>query len=188
MTLSRLKNYIGLGIFSTIVLVACTKKDVEEENHDNELITTLQLQFTPVGGGATKTFAWKDLDGDGGNAPVIDAIDLPANTTYNFTVKVLDESKNPVEDITAEILEDAANHRFYYVPGEGADIKITNLNKDANNVTLGSTGQWQTSTAVNKNVRVVLRHYSRGGKQEADLINDSKSSTDIDVTFPYIIK
>ena len=188
MTFSNVKKLFGLGLLSAVLVTSCTKKDVDEENHDNELITTLQLQFTPVGGGTTKTFTWKDLDGDGGNAPVIDLIELPVNTTYTFAVKVLDESKNPVEDITEEIVADADNHRFYYVPGEGADIKITNLNKDANNVTLGSTGQWQTSTAVNKNVRIVLRHYSRGGKQEADLINDSKSSSDIDVTFPYVVK
>ena len=63
---------LSLGFF----LTAC-KKDEPSPVEDNELITTLRLTFTE---GANKlVYTIKDLDGDGGKAPIADVIKLAAN-------------------------------------------------------------------------------------------------------------
>jgi hypothetical protein len=95
------KSLTILALALAVVTVSSCKKDEPDPVQDSENLTTLKLNFTADG--VTKTFAFKDLDGIGGNAPVVDNISLDANKTYSVTVQVLDESKSPAEDITTEI-------------------------------------------------------------------------------------
>ena len=59
-----------LALFSALIWTACGKDDPSVEN-DEELITTVRLTFTPEDGSAPVNFEFKDLDGNGGNSPVI---------------------------------------------------------------------------------------------------------------------
>ncbi len=83
--------------------------------NEEELITTVIMTFTPQGGGNALEFRFTDLDGTGGNAPVIAADDLPDSTTFDVTVQFLNESENPAEDITAEVLAEAEEHQVFFV-------------------------------------------------------------------------
>ena len=47
------------------------------------------------------------MDGTGGSSPVIDAISLEANKKYDVSVRFLNESVSPVEDITTEVAEES---------------------------------------------------------------------------------
>ena len=54
-----------------------------------------------------------DLDGAGGNAPtVFDTIRLQANTTYNASITLLNESAIPAEDLTVEVQQEDQDHLF----------------------------------------------------------------------------
>ena len=184
-----MKKYIVPIILSATVLStnSCKKIDAGETN-DEELITTVQLNFTPVSGGPTQSFKFEDIDGPGGNAPVVDGIMLVANTTYNVSIELRNDSANPPEDITAEVEEENEAHRFYYTPSAG-NITVSNLNDDNNGVPLGITSQWATGAASGGTVAVVLRHYpgTPPDKQISDPVTSPKSSTDVDVTFGYTI-
>jgi hypothetical protein len=180
------KNFrllLTAAIFGSVALTSCSKDN--EESNDEELITTLAVSFTPVGGGATNTYQFRDVDGPGGNAPVIDEIVLSPGTVYNMSVSVLNESVSPAEDITIEINDESTSHRFYHQPSAASGILVDNLNTDTNGITLGLTGRVTTGVVSAGTYRVVLRHYGATppDKSESDLVDSPKSTSDIDVTF-----
>jgi len=164
----------------TFVATGCKKDDKEPENEE-ELITTLKLTFTEVGGTATSTVTFKDADGPGGNAPTQnEQIVLSPNKQYNCTVQVLDESKSPAEDITEEVKKEANDHQFYFEPA-GVNITVTGLNTDPNGRPLGVTSRWNCGAASGPGtVKVTLKH-KPGAKGSNDAV--TVGETDIEVTF-----
>lgn len=178
---STLKPLLAIVAFA-LAITSC-KKDVVEEENENEVITTVQLTFTPTGAGAPLTYKWEDLDGDGGAAPVIDMVTLAVNTTYNVQLLLLDKTKNPVDTTSNEVMEEAEDHRFYFEPSAGSNITVSNLDNDPNGVPVGLNSTWTTTTAATGTMKITLRHYENGGKAVADAVNDPKSSTDAEATF-----
>jgi len=177
---NTLRPLFAIAAFA-LAITSC-KKDVTEEENENEVITTVQLTFTPVGGGAALTYKWEDLDGDGGAAPVIDLVTLAANKSYNTEIVLMDKTKNPVEITSEEVLEEAVDHRFYFEPS-GVNITVSNLSNDPNGIPVGLTSTWTTGAASTGTMKITLRHYENGGKTLTDAVNDPKSSTDVEATF-----
>lgn len=173
------KYFLLFMAVTTFIFSACHKDDHDDEE---ELITTVSLKFTSAAG-AILTYAWRDLDGEGGNAPVIPNIVLTANTTYTVEMELLNESVNPADDITAEIQEESNDHLFIYnVNTTGLSIVITD--KDGNNRDLGLKSTWTTGDQANGNINIVLKH-----NPDKTASNPAATgSTDIDVTFPVVIE
>lgn len=167
---------------SALLLSSCKKED--EEENEEEVITTMQLTFVPVGGGATVTYKFDDPDGPGGGAPTKDQIILAPNKTYNVTVQLLNKTVTPAEDVTLEVAAEPQAHRFYYQPS-GGTIMVSGLNNDGAGIPLGITSIWTTGAASTGTMKVVLRHYAGNppNKAAGDLVDNSKSSTDIEVDF-----
>jgi hypothetical protein len=168
-------------VFSTVLVLSACKKDKDEPNEE-ELITTAELTFTEVGGaGTVSKFTFKDLDGDGGNAPtVFENIVLAPSKTYNVSVKLLNESVTPVEDITDEIIAEAGDHQFYYAP-TGVNVTVNNLNNDNAGLPLGNTSRWVTGAASNGAVVFTLKHKPGGIKAAGDPV--TKGDTDIELNW-----
>ncbi len=181
---SKIKK-MALGITIASMLITSCKKNVVEETNQEEVITTMKITFVPVGGGTTLTYQYKDADGPGGTAPVQDQIVLAPSKTYNVSLQLLNETKTPAEDITTEIVSEADAHRFYYEPTSGSNITVSGLNNDSDNVPLGTTSTWTTGAAASSKIKITLRHYPGNppGKATADLVNSTKSGTDIEVEF-----
>jgi hypothetical protein len=173
-----------LGVVISSALVTSCKKDAVEDNEE-EVITTMKLSFVPVGGGTTFTYQFDDADGPGGTAPVQDEILLAPSKTYNVTVQLLNKTATPVADITAEVKAESDAHRFYYEPAAGSNITVTGLDNDGNGVPLGITSIWATGAAATGKIKITLRHYPAvpPNKLAADLVNSSKSGTDMEVEF-----
>ena len=175
-------NYISiLALLSVLFLTACKKE--KGEHNEEELITSVILKFTPVGGGTTLEYSFSDPDGPGGLAPTTSTIVLSQNTTYNVAI----EFKNDVtgEIINQEIEEEADAHRIYYTPAAGSSIQISGLDTDADGVPLGLSSVWTCGASGSSQVTVTLRHYGSTppDKQIADPVNSPKSSTDAEVIF-----
>lgn len=170
---------------ATMTITACEKDDHDHDHNDEELITTVQLVLSPVGGGNTLTYTFDDPDGAGGAAPTKDLIVLAPNKTYNVAVQLLNRSVNPAVDITAEVAAEGDAHRLYYEPSAASNITVSNLNNDANGIPLGLTSTWTTTAAANGTIRVTLRHYGGNppNKAVSDQVNSSKSATDVEVEF-----
>jgi len=126
---------------------------------ENELITSVTLNFTEDGTTNVTSFSYKDADGDGGNAPTkFDTIALKPNKSYTMTIELLDESKNPVSDITDEVADESDEHLFVYTPSPASLLTYTYGDKDENNYVIGLTGKAVTTAAGTGKLRVQLRH------------------------------
>ncbi len=103
---------------STLFLAACGGDDDGGDGGDggneNEVITTVTLDFAPDGGGDAVTAAFNDPDGDGGEAPTVDPIILADGVTYAMTVTFENRLEDPPEDITEEVADESDEHQIFY--------------------------------------------------------------------------
>lgn len=171
-------------LFSLFVFNSC-KKEATPETNDEEVITTMKLTFTPVGGGTAQVFQFDDPDGPGGTAPTQDNIVLSASKSYSVSVQLLNKTTNPVSDITTEVEAESEAHRFYYEPTSASNISVSGLDLDPNGIPVGINSVWATGAAGTGQITVTLRHYPGNppDKALADPVNSTKSGTDITVTF-----
>jgi len=190
-------NTLKIIIASTILIlsVSCKKSDSDVATpvnpNETELITTVKLIVSPTSDPeAQAVFAFKDLDGDGGNHPIIDTIRLQANTEYQIQLIVLDETKSPVDTTSNEIEEEKKVHQFFFTQVGTYDLTTTYLDFDDYNVPLGLNIKINTATAfavkTNK-FRVVLKHQP-GLKPKTGNGDSSLGETDIDIEFPILIQ
>ncbi|WP_242582408.1 hypothetical protein [Hymenobacter telluris] len=166
------------------LFTACNNDDDDPTpDDDNEQITTLTYTLTPVGGGAPVSATYRDLDGDGGTAPVIGSLTLAANTTYTGTLSLLDETKNPAVNTSAEILEEADEHLFWFEPTPANLLTVTRTDRDKNNLEIGLQTRVVTTAAATGNLKITLRHQP-GTKNGTFAPGD----TDVEVTFPTTVR
>lgn len=179
-----MKNTLLFLFLTCFVFVSC--KDSVEPEEENELITTVKLSFTA--GGKTLVYSYKDLDGDGGNFPVIDKIVLSPNTDYIVSTEFLDESKTPVVSITQEILAEADEHLVIYTPSTPNIGTFTYSDKDKNGLNIGLKGNFKTNAAQNGSLKVQLRHQPEvNGKRVKDG-SITPGSDDVNISFMVEIK
>jgi hypothetical protein len=180
---------LSLAMASTIFFNSC-KSDHDDHDHnhsDQELITTVRLTYTNTNNVSEKVVAtYKDLDGAGGAAPVIDNLRLKPNTSYSVMTEVLNDSKNPSENITAEILAKGTEHQFFYTISPAALLAITYTDKDSKNLPIGLATAQRTGAAGTGTLRVTLKHQTNNSKTATSTINTG--ATDIDVTFPLRVE
>ncbi|MBC8082121.1 MAG: hypothetical protein H7Z21_02815 [Hymenobacter sp.] len=157
---------------------ACSDDDDPEAPEENEQITTLTYTLTPSSGGTPVVVSYRDVDGDGGAAPVIGALTLAVNTTYTGALTVLDETKTPAESITAEIQQELDDHLFVFEPAPANLLTVTRTDRDSKNLEVGLQTRLVTTTAATGTLKITLRHQP-GTKNGTFAPGD----TDVEVTF-----
>ncbi|TAH18683.1 MAG: type 1 periplasmic binding fold superfamily protein [Cytophagales bacterium] len=173
------------------VLFSCSKKEESPaDGNESELITTVRLRFSE--GGTSQTFTYRDLDGAGGNAPVIDAIRLANGKNYSLELEVLDES-NPskIGNITEEIFEEGYEHQFFFTGTAAANLlSLSYADKDKNNNPIGLKNSVMTKATGNGILTVILRH--KPNKAGAGVANgqvaNAGGETDIEVNFNVTVQ
>lgn len=177
------KILLSTALFAGLFIASCKDDDntTEQEN-----ITTIEVRLT--GPSFDQTFAWKDLDGPGGNAPVIDSILLPQNlagtaNALSCQLHISDESQNPAKDLTTEIEAENTAHLFVYKLTGTALAQIAYDDADDNNENFGLKTRWVVNTGTGT-VNILLYHEPTN---KFDL-NNPGGETDLDVTFPVKIQ
>lgn len=141
------------------LLMQCKSASNVEPDDENELITTVQLEFNALSTTVPQTFTYRDVDGDGGNPPTkFDTISLSPNTSYTLTVTLLDESKSPAHDISKEVKAKSDEHLLVYTPAPATLLTYTYGDKDARNLPIGLTGTAKTGAPGTGTLRIQLRH------------------------------
>jgi hypothetical protein len=172
----KINSKWNLMLLLAVTLSFTQCKDAGEEltpDDENELITSVTLKFVEKGTANELTFAYKDPDGDGGNAPTrFDTIALKPNTTYAMTIEFLDESKTPADNITDEVKEESDKHLLVYTPSPATLLTYTYGDKDANNLNIGLVGEAATGAAGSGKLKVQLRHQPEGKNGSAALGSD----------------
>lgn len=179
-----MKKSSFLLLFFVLGFSACKKED--EIGEENELITTIKLNFK--NGSDIKSFSYKDLDGNGGTAPVVDKISLAANTTYDLNIEFLDESKSPALNITEEVSGESDEHLVLFTPSTTTLGTYTYADKDINLLPIGLTGKYRTQLAGMGMLKVQLRHQPPiNGKNTKDGTS-IPGSDDINIDFVLEVK
>ena len=110
----------------TLAMLGCSDDDTTPEIiNEDELITTVILTLTPDSGDQV-VLTTIDLDGDGPDEPVTTVVgSFSENTQYQGAVQFLNETEDPAEDITQEVIEEADEHQVFYTISEGLNIQTT---------------------------------------------------------------
>ena len=189
-------------LLSLAVFVSCGDDDdpmMEPEDMEEE-ISLIELTFTPDNGGDAVTAMWFDADGDGSGAPTIETIELEEGATYTLTMELVNTLGSTNEDITAEILEEAEDHMFFFsftndvFANPAGNGNVDNRNdpvnyndQDANGQPLGLSTTWSTGehTEMPAEFNIILKHQPDGQKTATS--GSGVGGTDVDITFPLII-
>jgi len=169
-------------VFVSIVVVSCKKEDNHDHGSDQEQITTATITFS-LPGGVTATASWRDIDGAGGNSPVIDTLVLNPITTplnYTATISFLDESKTPALNVTEEVQEKSDEHLLVLQPSANLNWLIVTNDKDKNGKDLGLNQTVTVAGSGNGTLRVVLKH--EPDKNASNPLNTGE--TDLDIIIP----
>lgn len=177
------KSIIFLMLTMVVYLSSCVKDDPIIPNEE-EVITTLTYTLTPDNSGDPVIFSFQDLDGDGGNAPIITNGVLMANTNYVGSLELLNETEDPAEVITAEIQTEAEEHQFFFQTSLN-DLVMAYLDQDANGNPIGLSTSVMTGNAETGTLTIILKHEpnkSADGVTDGDVTN-AGGETDLEVTF-----
>jgi len=197
-----MKNLQKVSLYLLAVLAfgfaSCESEDPEKEN-DGEVITDVTLKFQELDAsnalvGSVLTFKASDPQGiEVGKTPTVQSISLTKGKKYQMTIEVTNEIEK--EDITKEILEEAAEHQFFFL-GPVFDSNIFSIQyADAGGIALGlkNTVTVSSSTGTNNSsMRIVLRHdlnKSFAGANNPTFANFAQAGgeSDLDITFPVIL-
>lgn len=185
-----MKKFKQLGlilIISVLTFTAC-ENDSKKPNEE-ELITTLKYTLTPQGGGTPISLTFTDLDGEGGDDPVLSVSNLAANTTYNGSIEVLNELESPAEDITEEVEEESEEHQFFY-SSSISGVTVSYTDQDGNGNPIGIATTLVTTGSGSGTLVITLRHEpnkSASGVSSGDITN-AGGETDIEVTFNITVQ
>ncbi len=171
-------------------MVSCTK-DPDPVNEE-ELITTVKYTLTSDNGDVV-VMEFSDKDGSGGQSPVIKTTGtLKSSLVYQGSLLISNESVNPSQDITAEILAEAADHQFFFEPSAELTqkIKISYADTDGNGFPLGLKTKVEPLSSGAGKLRITLRHEpdkKAEGVSQGKILN-AGGETDLQVEFDLEIQ
>ena len=170
----------------TLAMLGCSDDDTTPEIiNEDELITTVILTLTPDSGDQV-VLTTIDLDGDGPDEPVTTVVgSFSENTQYQGAVQFLNETEDPAEDITQEVIEEADEHQVFYTISEGLNIQTTYEDQDSQGNPLGVQITLSTGAASEGSLTVTLRHEP---VKPNDGLESAGGETDISTSFDVSIQ
>lgn len=170
----------------TLAMLGCSDDDTTPEIiNEDELITTVILTLTPDSGDQV-VLTTIDLDGDGPDEPVTTVVgNFSENTQYQGAVQFLNETEDPAEDITQEVIEEADEHQVFYTISEGLNIQTTYEDQDSQGNPLGVQITLSTGAASEGSLTVTLRHEP---VKPNDGLESAGGETDISTSFDVSIQ
>ena len=181
--MNKLFSLLSLLILTSLLFSSCKEDPMIPE--EPEIITTLNMSLSPADGSEDVILSFVDIDGDGGNDPVITGGVLAVNQSYTGTLQLLNQSVTPSESITEEIAEEDEEHQFFF-QSNITDLSIDYNDQDADGNPIGLSINLTTGEAGSGTLTVILRHEpnkSGSGVSAGDITN-AGGETDIEVTFP----
>ncbi|WP_254092302.1 hypothetical protein [Dawidia soli] len=191
--------YLALPLAGAVVLGSCSDDDEPVKEDVPELITTVELTFTPVGGGDAVKVTATDPDGEGTDELKADGpIALKTGTTYTMDIKLYNgllPETDEEYDVTKEVEEESDEHMFFFSwtadlfanPAGNGNIDnrqdpVVYADVDENGLPTGLSTTWSTKEDASSNgaFRVVLKHQP---ELKSATSGYNTGETDADVSF-----
>jgi len=177
-----------------IIFNGCKPDDPDDDHdhdhdHEEELITTFTYTLTPADGSAV-VLSFKDLDGDGGDEPIVEVGGaFKANTSYAGIIELLNEDEDPAHNVSDEVKEEAAEHQFFFSSALSS-LEVSYDDTDKNGNPLGLETTLKTGDAGSGDLKITLLHEP---DKTAEGVKEGKSDnaggeTDIEVTFSIVVE
>lgn len=179
-------KFVALLLSTFIMLTSCNSDDAVPVNEE-ELITTVEVLLS--GGGQQISLISRDLDGDGPNEPEFTITGtIMANTSYQGTIRFLNETESPAEDKTPEIAAEDLEHQVFYQLSSGLG-SIAYTDTDSNGKPLGLSFNFNSGNGGSGNLTVTLLHLPDKDAPGVDqgLIDNAGGAADVQVVFPITI-
>jgi len=187
--MTKIKYLFLFGTISTMTLTSCSSDD---ENppliNEEEVITTVIATFT--NGSDVITMTSYDEDGDGPVAPNVTVSgSLTAGETYVGTMRFVNQSVTPEEEITDEIHEENDEHQIFFQQNGLGTFTYTDQDENGNPVGL-SFSFTASATPVTGNLTITLIHEPDkfGEGVAGGNIANAGGSRDAEVVFPVTIE
>jgi len=187
--MTKIKYLFLFGIISTMTLTSCSSDD---ENppliNEEEVITTVIATFTS--GDDVVTMTSYDEDGNGPVAPTVSVSgNFTAGQTYAGTIRFVNQSVTPEEEITEEIHEESDEHQIFFQHNGLGTFTYTDQDENGNPVGL-SFSLTASSTPVTGNLTITLIHEPDkfGEGVAGGNIANAGGSTDAEVVFPVAVE
>jgi hypothetical protein len=152
---------------------------------EQELITTVKVILTnTTNSGDVREVMFRDVDGPGGNVPVVGSLSLPKGEIYTGEIILLDETKTPVDRISNDVYDERNEHQFFYIVS-GADLIINyqSVDVDDNGVPLGLRPVFNVGNTASSGTFTVILKHQPGVKPTSGNGDITKGDTDVEVTF-----
>ena len=154
--------------------------------NEEEVITTVILTLTS-NNGQEVVMTSQDLDGDGPNEPEITVSgNLSVATTYSGSVRLLNETVTPAENITDEVSAEGTEHQFFYTMGGGLNLTASYQDVDNNGNPIGILFDLTSTSASSGTLTCTLRHEPL--KPNDGTLSGAGGDTDVSVSFPVIVE
>jgi len=181
-----MKKQILLLPILTLVFMFTSCTDDSDPVNEQEVITTMTVTLTPDTGGTDVVLQTRDLDGEGGEDPVVTVSGpLTSGESYSGSIVLLNETEDPAENITEEIEEEKDEHQFFFVVGSGLDVTTSYDDQDSLGFPVGLSFTLTAGSASGGDFTVNLRHEPTKPNTG---INDAGGETDIEETFVITVQ
>ncbi|MDB4961804.1 MAG: hypothetical protein JWP01_1803 [Myxococcales bacterium] len=153
----------GTLMLSALITIAACGEDGGSTN-SQEVITTVTLTFTKAGS-TPVTAEFDDPDGDGGDPPTVQPVELSAGM-YTMTVGFENRLSSPSESITPEVMDESDVHLVLFTgtavvgpasPTTSGPLTQSYGDMDANGLPVGLTNT-VVAAAGTGTLTVTLRH------------------------------
>lgn len=198
-----MKHLQKLPIYLFAVLAmgfaSCESEDPVPEN-DAEVITDVTLTFQEIdaaGAAVGSPFSATASDPEGietGATPTIETVTLAKGKSYRMNITLTNGIAE--EDITAEVLEEADEHQFFFLGGAFTSNILTISYDDPSGELIGLQTELGVSSSPGTNntqMQIVLRHaldksYPGATNPNFATYEQAGGETDLDITFPIVIE
>lgn len=179
---------IAIGVFAIFISLfsSCNKeKDDPIIPNEEELITTVIYTLVDTLTNDSLVFTYRDIDGDGGNPPIIEVDSIKANSYYLGFITLLNEAVNPSIDIGIEVENEAEEHQFFFIIQSSLGIEIEYADLDANANPLGMKTSFKSWDESAGEFTIILKHEPNKfapGVSDGQ-IGNAGGETDVEVSF-----
>jgi len=164
--------------------------NVPEPINEEEVITTMTVTLTANDGSANVVLQTRDLDGEGGEDPVVTVSGPISNmTSYSGSIQWLNEMEDEPEDITEEILEEDDEHQVFFSIGEGLPVQVIYADEDGNGNPVGVyfiLAPTEAGVTGSGPLTITLIHEPM--KPNDGTVESAGGSTDIQTTFDLVVE